>query len=687
MKKIVVLCLLLSLWGIQANPLAAVKQEKAPAAVHAFGAGLNICQAPLQPVVLSNPTTVTNCTRAGVQAALDQGGHINFACGAEPVTIAIDQKLMTNGTDTVLDGGGLVTFDGLNSVKILEKPYTTAPNTLTIQNMRFINGRAPNSDDLAESSGAAITLGHPGTRLHIFNSTFENNVTTNQTLSDNQGGAIFAHNMFETVIVNSVFRHNTAGNGGAYGQIASGLLIYNSLFEENQAADSTQGGIVRGYGGAINVDGLFNDYNPNSNNTLEICGSHFVGNTAVRGGGATATVISDNFNSKFEVRYSTFTENSVSGLNGQFGQGGAIYHIEDDHAAGIGEDNLEISHSTFHGNTAGRQGGAVWLYLLGQGQFFNNTLESNRTTAGFNQVGQGGAMAVNLGLITIFNSTFANNHADYQGGALMVGGQSNQLSVTLANTIFLDNTLNIGQTQPSETEWQGFHTNRPLVDGGQNIQQPRLKPTYNNEVNNNITANPLYVNPLLLPLADYGGYNLTMALQEGSPAINQGNGSCPAVDQRNAPRVGACDIGAYEFGGTPPEANSLRFDVRLTDLNGTLPYTNTVGVVVELENLDPAVVEGVNITTTLPAGLQFGGWVAQNGATVNGQEITVTNFDSPAGVTSQWIFTATITAPAETTLTVAGEYETAGGDAGADSASFTVGQPIEWLLFLPLLRR
>ncbi len=39
-----------------------------------------------------------------------------------------------------------------------------------------------------------------------------------------------------------------------------------------------------------------------------------------------------------------------------------------------------------------------------------------------------------------------------------------------------------------------------------------------------------------------------MPLLPGSPAINAGS-SCPATDQRGFARNGACDIGAFEFGG------------------------------------------------------------------------------------------------------------------------------------------
>ena len=514
-----------------------------------FGSGIDICTPPVQPVTLVNPTTITNCTQAGVQAALDAGGHINFDCGPNPVTIPLTSQLnLSVSTDTVLDGGGLITLDGQNSTRILHKDWHNPNNVstinITIQNMRLINGQAPGGGSTGNHSGGAIASGYLGTSLHIINSTFEGNATTDVTTEDNQGGAIFSHNSIETVIVGSVFEGNTAGSGGAFGGISTGLFVFNSRFDGNQAQDTTSGGIVRGYGGAIALDGVTSSGNPNSIRRFHVCGSTFEDNVAVRGGGAIDVVVSDNKGIKTTFEKSIFNNNEVLGLNGQYGQGGAIYQVEDEHAGGSNEENIEILGSTFQGNKAGRQGGAVWFSILGRGEIINSTFEGNTTTAPFNTVGQGGALAITSGNVDITNVTFANNHAAYQGGAMHGGGSGNV--ITLKNTIFLNNTLN-EQDQPSETRWQGYHTNRPMEDGGQNIQHPRLKPTYNNEVNNNITDAPIYQDPLLMPLADNGGPNWTMALQTGSPAINAGASGCPATDQRGEAREGNCDIGAYEY--------------------------------------------------------------------------------------------------------------------------------------------
>lgn len=522
------------------------------------------CAAPVQPVTLVDPTIISDCTQAGVQRALDQGGHIAFDCGAAPIAIALSSPLIASATvDTVLDGGGLVTLDGQGQTRILEKPFTpgsdvdkTKGNDLTIQNMSLMRGRAPAATKTrdANARGGAIWIGaSPGTRLHVFNTTFEGNRTTSITDEDNQGGAIFAANIYETVIVGSSFNDNEAGSGGAFGGIATGLLVYNSAFTNNRAADATAGGIVRGHGGALHLDGVSNSFNPDARNTVEVCGSLFDSNTAVRGGGAIKVTISDNLGTRATYERSTFRNNQLVGVPSTEGHGGAIYHIEDDFAGGTDEDNLLISASTFVDNYAYRQGGGAWILVRGKGRIERSTFVGNRASeANSNRVGQGGGLIVSMGVIDVVNATFAQNFATFQGGAIFAGGDSDLgRVVTLRSSLFAHNRLDPSHTNPVTSEYQGYHTNRPLVNGGNNLQYPRTKaPDFDNEINNLITSPAsaiLFADPLLEALADNGGPTPTMALAEGSPAIDAGT-DCTNTDQRDAPRVGACDIGAYEFG-------------------------------------------------------------------------------------------------------------------------------------------
>ena len=86
------------------------------------------------------------------------------------------------------------------------------------------------------------------------------------------------------------------------------------------------------------------------------------------------------------------------------------------------------------------------------------------------------------------------------------------------------------------------------------------------------TGNRLGVDPMLAPLADYGGATPTHALLEGSPAIDSGSSDGLCVDQRGAPRgwdepsvpnaYDAGDIGAAEFipAATVPAAEATEVE-------------------------------------------------------------------------------------------------------------------------------
>ena len=523
------------------------------AAAPSFGSGLAVCPPPIFPVTLSSPTVVSGpaCTRAGIQAALSQGGQIRLDCGGAPVPIP--QTLVLNpNVDTVIDGGGVTTLDGQGAARILFKdwhdPAKHPSVTVTLQNIRLINGKAPAGSN---GWGGALMAGYSGTRVHIINSTFENNATTSIHTPDNQGGAVMVHNADELIISGAAFLNNSAGSGGAVGEIAVSELVFNSLFVANHALDDLPDSqIVRGYGGALSLDGV----NTASLNTFHVCGSVFDGNTAIRGGGAVDAVFSDGFNTQATFEQSTFRNNSVWGYAdtdhpGDFkgGLGGAIYHIEDDRVGASAENNFSIRDSTFANNFARKAGGALWVTILGRGEIWSSTFSANSTLGPNAIFTNGGALGImDTSVFDIRSTTFADNGANSMGGAIFAGANT-----TLTNTIFFNNTLN-PQNTFLDPQWQGYHTSQTLQDGGQNIQYPRYKPDYpNNDVNNNITASPIYANPKLLALAGNGGPTETMALQTGSPAINAAvEARCPARDQRGYVRQGACDIGAFEFGGS-----------------------------------------------------------------------------------------------------------------------------------------
>ena len=202
-------------------------------------------------------------------------------------------------------------------------------------------------------------------------------------------------------------------------------------------------------------------------------------------------------------------------LSGLTITGGAISD-----GAGIHSDfvNLIVIDSTISGNTTTGVGGGV----LNEGTL---TLV-NSTISGNTAEGMGGGI-FNRGTLTVINSTIGGNAAATGGGGIAGEAIGNE---TLLNALVAGNTAPTGpdvdgSVETTTTSVIGVPVGMTLAD----ILDPA-------------------------GLADNGGGTQTIALAQvaGNPAIGTATAAtCAAApvngfDQRGLPRLGACDIGAYE---------------------------------------------------------------------------------------------------------------------------------------------
>ncbi len=258
---------------------------------------------------------------------------------------------------------------------------------------------------------------------------------------------------------------------------------------------------------------IFNCSGPNSVSVI-ISGLTLTGGQAAGNGGAIA-------NSGANV---TLREVTVSG-NSATGEGGAIFHNAN---GGV----LTIDSSTLSGNTAAKAGA---IYSIGFNLVIvNSTISGNQATDSV------GAIKLEFAFASISNSTISGNSAAFSQGGILAGTGNQQLD--LVSTIVSDNSDVLGASDLAR--FAG------TINASNSLFEQSLVAGV---INGTDSANLIGVDPLLAPLADYGGPTNTLALSPGSPVIDLGdNPLALATDQRGPGFFreisGVADIGAVELG-------------------------------------------------------------------------------------------------------------------------------------------
>ncbi len=163
-------------------------------------------------------------------------------------------------------------------------------------------------------------------------------------------------------------------------------------------------------------------------------------------------------------------------------------------------------------------------------------------TGDYNGGPGGGIFNLTGGILTITDSTIANNYTGYssgsgasEGGGLVNWGGS----ATLVNTILADNLAN-----------DFWDCSGAFVSNGYNLVEDHSGCTITGDTATNIYDQ----DPRLAPLGVVDNWNYMHRLLLDSPAIDAGPNTCNYLDQRHLLRpkdgnhdgTSACDIGAYE---------------------------------------------------------------------------------------------------------------------------------------------
>lgn len=245
--------------------------------------------------------------------------------------------------------------------------------------------------------------------------------------------------------------------------------------------------------------------------------------------------------------------------------GGGIYN----------NGTVYLNNTTVAGNHA-----EGWCAFAGGGIFSDGRMNiTNSTIVGNSAYGSGGGI-FNKGVMSINNTTIAFNTST---GCIDGGGIQPNGPVTFTNSIVANNVSQLYANC-------GNFPNPNVYDGGANIVYPQPD-----------ACNFTVGDPKLSPtLANNGGPTQTLALQAGSAAINGGDpASCLAYDQRYAPRLGQCDIGAFEYNGTP--ATLLPPALQLSFVPNSIPNGNLSQLQFTVVNTNPLIpLSNISFQTTLP---------------------------------------------------------------------------------------
>lgn len=443
--------------------------------------------------------TAQTCTASALRSAVAGGGYVTFNCGGGEVTIPVTQEVRTT-TTTVIDGGGKVTLKGGGSNRILLAGNGT---TLSVRNLRFVNGAAARVEDRGAGAGGAVS-GIYKTHIEVIASVFENNS------AGFGGGAVYVGTDGVLTIDRSVFTGNSSWYGGAVYSLLSPLTVVNSTFTDNKTL--ARGGA--GDGGAIGTDGA-GPLTPNrTGGQIRLCGSTFTHNTAARGSGG-GVYLWAYAGDRIVVDRSTFKDNVIDGIGG-----GARISVGPTDWGTTG--SITIRGTSVLSNTSSGNGGGLYIDCAPTCTLENSTLYGNTSK------GYGGAVFGGAGTHHDTNVTFAQNHANGHGGALFGG------KFVLENTVFAGNSAG--------NPWGQAMTCASTGTGSRVIQWGSTSRDSSTRCIPQVTA----ADPRLQKPADNGGPTLTMLPAQGSPVIKAG-AECPARDQRGVVRQAtACDLGAVQ---------------------------------------------------------------------------------------------------------------------------------------------
>ena len=525
---------------------------------------------------------------------------------------------------------------------------------LTLNNVTF-DGNATKGG----SEGGAI-YGN-GSELIISSSTFTGNVSPSSN-----GGAVYVCE--DTTIHDTIFTGNEAtySSGGAVYQAGCGtsLSIEGSTFQSNSTGDD--GGAIYGDGYGMTITGTTFSNNASvygyggaiyqSSNNLDLSDSIFTGNVSIQNGGA---IYADGDHAT--IARSTFEKNSAfSGASG-----GAIEGCE----------TLTIQDTTFQDNAAVDGVGGAVHQECGHIDMTNSLISGNTAWLG-------GGVFLDAGNLSSFaNTTFFQNVAHLDGGAILSEDYASLTNDTFSqntgpSTIYADNnSLRLQNSVVNDgASACGWGAGGMVVSIGHNVDAGSSCPFMGS---GDLMSAATGLDPR--GPQNHGGYTKTIALIDGSVAIDAGtNAGCSAADARGVtrPQGATCDAGAFEQNISYIAPAALDGDIVVTtlqhrDSGECVPGDCSLFEAVNYSDSGAVITFATGLTGVIATdGMDRDGIIVDHSITIRG---STPNAVTISGLGNSTVFTVDpdVTFRVEG-MTLAAGYGTWGGAINADGANVIV---------------
>lgn len=485
----------------------------------------------------------------------------NIDDGAATTSIVIISGLTLTGGQITTDGGAVFTRESLSLVDmIIDKNFSTSLSNTGAgggiaavlrdgASLTMVRSQVTNNQSTARGGGISLDIG-TGSSAIISGSEVHGNskrFPVGGTGSSFTGGGIYIVNSDGAVTIDdsTVSDNISDGNGGGI-SFSGPLTVQHSTIARNSAVGS---------GGGIHL-------RSSTGGGLSLFDSKVTDNEAGNGGGIALTGSTTSVNT---IARSEIASNFAEWRSQATRLGGGIYSAQ---------GSLRITDSTIRDNSADVDGGGIYTTPGSSASSFS----MEGSTVAFNSAAtNGGGLSLGRGG-TIRTSTIAGNSAR-TGGAIYASGTTvidystvvqNEASTATGGItggpFNLNHSIVALNTSPASADdiATGQITASWSLIGNNNGSGLAEAPIGLPDAKGNLIGGTVHglIDPLLRPLANYGGLTPTFALSTGSPAINAGDpsavagvGTVPLFDQRGMyfPRVVAnrIDIGAFEFHSPP----------------------------------------------------------------------------------------------------------------------------------------